>query len=100
MQHTITGGRRQPHHLVGEAVWIIAGIVVMLAFGDALVLLALAVAIVTMTSAWWTYRKVEHRVQRDDAELASVTPLRPALAGQRGPKQASQHVSWGGPSAA
>jgi hypothetical protein len=98
MQHTITSGRRHPHHPIREAAWILAGIIVMLALGDALVLLALAVAI--MTTTWWTYRKVEYRVQRDDAELASVTRLRPALTGQRRPKEASRHVSWGGPSAA
>ena len=100
MQHTITSGRQHPHHPIGEAAWILAGIIVMLAFGDALVLLALAVAIVTTTTAWWTHRKVEYRAQRDDAELASVTRLRPALTGQRRPKEASRHVSWGGPSAA
>ena len=54
MQHTITSGRQHPHHPIGEAAWILAGIIVMLAFGDALVLLALAVAIVTTTTTWWT----------------------------------------------
>jgi hypothetical protein len=32
------------HHPIGEAVWIVAGIIVMFAFGDALTLLALALA--------------------------------------------------------
>lgn len=88
------------HHPIGEAVWIVAGIIVMFAFGDALTLLALALVIVTMTTAWWIDRKVEHRVQRSDAEWASATHLRPALTVQPGREKTSAHASWRGPRAA
>jgi hypothetical protein len=83
-----------------EQFWILAGITVMIAFGDALTLLALAFAIATMTTAWWIYRKVEHRVERNDAEMAPVSHFRPALTGQRDLKKTSAHASWRGPSAA
>jgi hypothetical protein len=88
------------HHPIGEAVWIVAGIIVMFAFGDALTLLALALVIVTMTTAWWIDRKVEHRVGSSDAALASATHLRPALTVQRGREKTSAHASWRGPRAA
>jgi uncharacterized membrane protein len=88
------------HHPIGEAVWIVAGIIVMFAFGDALTLLALALVIVTMTTAWWIDRKVEHRAGSSDAALASATHLRPALTVQRGREKTSAHASWRGPRAA
>jgi hypothetical protein len=65
-------------HGVGTAVfWIVAGIIIAIAFGDALAVLAVAIAIS------WMYRKVEHRLQRRDAEMAPVTRLRPGSTGQR-----------------
>jgi ABC-type bacteriocin/lantibiotic exporter with double-glycine peptidase domain len=88
------------HHPIGEAVWIAAGIIVMFAFGDALTLLALALVTVTMATAWWIDRKVEHRVDRSDAELASATHPRPALTVQRGREKTSAHTSWPGTRAA
>jgi hypothetical protein len=71
---------------------------VVIAFGDALTVLAVAFAIVT--TVWWIYREVEHRVERNDAEMAPVTHLRPALTGQRDLKKTSPQASWRGPSAA
>ncbi|HUO40862.1 MAG TPA: hypothetical protein VMU34_24800, partial [Mycobacterium sp.] len=47
------------------AFWIVVGIVAVIAFGDALTLLALALAIVT--TAWWVFREVEQRVSSGDA---------------------------------
>ncbi|MFZ0904151.1 MAG: hypothetical protein WAN71_09805 [Mycobacterium sp.] len=60
-QSTISGdqGTRYP---VAETLWILAGIILMLAFGDGLTLLVLAFAIVAITAAWWGYRNVEHGV--------------------------------------
>jgi membrane protein implicated in regulation of membrane protease activity len=100
MRHTTISGQHHSHYPIGEAVWIVAGIILMLAFGDALTLLALTFAILTMIAAWWTHRKVGHRVDRNDSELASVTHLRPTLTGQRNPKKTSGHASWRGPNAA
>jgi len=93
--NTISG-----HSPIGEAVWIVAGIIIMFAFGDAFVLSALAFGIVAMTGASWTYRRAERRAERNDAEMAPVTHLRPALTAQRQLKETSAHASWHGPSAA
>jgi hypothetical protein len=84
---------------IGEAVWISAGIIVVLVFGDALVLSALALAIVAITTAWWAYRKVEHGGP-GSTDLASVTALWPASSGRADPKTALAQATWRGPSAA
>ncbi len=86
--NTISG-----HSPIGEAVWIVAGIIIMLAFGDAFVLSALAFGIVTMTGAWLTYRQAERRADRCDTEMAPVTHLRTALTGERHVKKTSGHGS-------
>jgi cbb3-type cytochrome oxidase subunit 3 len=98
MWHTTISGHHGTHHTVAAAVWIVAGIIAVIAFGDALALLAFALAIVS--AAWWIYREVEHRVERNDAEMAPVTHLRRALTGQRDLKKTSAHASWRGPRAA
>ncbi len=87
------------HYPISEAVWIVAGIIMLLAFGDALVLLALGLAIATMAAAWWTYRRVQQSGQRT-ADLAPVTTLRPAFTVQRDPKSTAAQAPWRGPSAA
>ena len=93
--NTISG-----HSTMGEAVWIIAGIIIMFAFGDAFVLSALAFGIVAMPGAWFTHRRDERRAQTTDAEMAAVAHLRPALTAQRTLTKTSTHASWHGPSAA
>jgi hypothetical protein len=80
----------------GEALWILVGTVLLVVFVDPLILLALASA--AGAAAWWAYRKVQHRVEKNHAELASVTQLRPTLAGQR--EKTAAHAPWLGPSAA
>ena len=97
MRNTTISGH---HPAIGEAVWIAAGLIVLIAFGDALIVLALAVAIGFMTMAWWSYRQVEHRGERSDPRLAPVTHLRPALSAQRELNKTSAHALWRGPSAA
>jgi Flp pilus assembly protein TadB len=72
LQNTISGRRGNP---LGEAVWIVAGISVVMAFGDVFVVLALALAIAAMTAAWWVHRQVGQHEERNDARLASVTQL-------------------------
>jgi hypothetical protein len=98
MRHITISGYRGAHDAEAALFWIFAGIIVLIAFGDVLTLLGVAFAIVT--AAWWISRRVEHRVARHDAEMASVTHLRPALTGQRDLKKTSAHASWRGPSAA
>jgi hypothetical protein len=99
MRHTTNCGNHGPHHTIAAAFWILAGIVVVIAFGDALTLFAFAFAIAT--TAWWIYREVDvkHRTERNDTEMARVTRLRPALTGQRDLKKTSPH-SWRGHRAA
>jgi hypothetical protein len=100
MRHITTtiSGHHSAHDVQAALFWIFAGIIVVIAFGDVLTLLAVAFAIVT--TAWWTSRKFEHRVARNDAKMASVTHLRPVLIEQRELKSTTAHASWRGPSAA
>jgi hypothetical protein len=75
-------------HSVGAAVFFIcAGIIIAIAFGDALAVLTVAIAI------WWMYRKVEHRLESTNAEMAPVTRLRPELTGQRDLKSTPARAS-------
>ena len=77
--------------------WIFAALIMVIAFGEALTVLAVAVAIVTGIS--WIYRQVAHRLERRHAEVAPVTYLRPELTGQKLEKT-SAHASRPGPHAA
>lgn len=74
MLQTFSGHRNS--HAFGEAMWIVAGIIVLMAFGDELVLLSLALAIAAMTAAWWIHHRLGHRAETEDAKLAHVTHLR------------------------
>lgn len=102
-QSTISGHRRT-HHTVTAAVWIVAafwivaGIVAVITLGGGLTRLAVALAIVT--TEWWLISEVEHRMERNDAEMAPVTHLRPALTSQPDLKKTSPHAPWRGTSAA
>jgi hypothetical protein len=75
MLQTFSGSRNS--HAFGEAMWIVAGIIVLMAFGDELVLLSLAVAIAAMTTAWWVHHRLGRRALTAEAKLAPVTHLRP-----------------------
>lgn len=79
------------HYPIGEAIWIAAGFIILLAFGDVVIILALAVAAAALIATWWAHRKAEHDVASSDAELAPVTQLRPAVTRRhdvRGPRAA------------
>jgi hypothetical protein len=98
MWHTTISGHHGTHDTVAAAFWVLTGMLAVIAFGDVLTLLAVAFAIVT--TAWWISRKFEHRVEGNDAKMASVTHLRPVLIDQRELKNTAAHASWRGPSAA
>ncbi|SPM34018.1 hypothetical protein MRAB57_1829 [Mycobacterium rhizamassiliense] len=86
MLRTING-----HYPIGEAVWVVAGFIVLMTFGDAVVVLALAIAAAALTATWWIRRKAEHRVAASGAIPASVTQLHPELTHAhhlRGPRAA------------
>jgi len=90
---TTIGGHRG--HPIGEAIWIVAGIIVLMAFGDELVLLALALAVAAMATGWWIHHRVGRRGQTSETEMASVTHLC-----RRNVTKASAHASSRRPSAA
>jgi hypothetical protein len=98
MRHITIRGHHGAHDTEATVFWIFTGIIMVIAFGDVLTLLAVALAIVA--TAWWISRKLEHRVERIDAEMAPVTYLRPAATSQPDLKNTSAPASWRGPSAA
>jgi hypothetical protein len=98
MRHNTDSGLHGSHHTVATALWIFAGIIAVIAFGDVLALTAVALAIVT--TAWWIHRELERRVETEEAEVAAVTHLRPTLIGQRDLKDTSAHTTWRGRRAA
>lgn len=100
MRRNTSTGHHEAHYPVAQSLWILAAIIALLAFGDAVILSALAVPIVVMAATWWTYREAEHRAQRNDAAAASVSHLRRASTGRRDLKKLSPHAPWRGRSAA
>jgi hypothetical protein len=93
-----TSRRSGSHQTLGTAVWVVAGIILAMAFGDVLILLAVAVAIVG--AAWWIYREVARHQSKGDAKMATVTHLGSARAGQRDRRENSAKAPWDGHSAA
>ena len=88
---------RGGHDLEAIAFWIFAGLIVVIAFGDALAVLGIAIAIASVIA--WIYSKVEHRLDSNDEAMAPVAHLRPKLTTQREPK-APADAPWHGPRAA
>jgi hypothetical protein len=87
-QTAISGKRRTGHSIAetlwdwrGEAVWILAGAILLLVFVDPLTLLALGFAAAAVTAPWWTYRRVPHHTELEhsnNAKSAWATPRRPS----------------------
>jgi hypothetical protein len=100
MRHNTITEHHESSYPIAEALWVLAGIILLLALGDILILLALTVAIVAMATVWWAHRTVEHRAQGNGAEVASVTHLRPASTGHRDLKRFTAHAPWRGHSVA
>ncbi len=98
MWHTTIREHHGAHDVEAALFWIFTGIIMVIAFGDVLTLLAIASGIVA--TAWWVSRKLEHREARNDAMTASVTHLRPALTDQRDLKRTPAHSSRRTPHAA
>ncbi len=100
MWHTTTtiSERRDTHFTEAAMFWILAGILVVIAFGDFLTVLAAAFAIAAAIS--WIYRAVEHRLERNGTDMASVRHLRPASTGGRDLENPSAESSWHGTTAA
>lgn len=87
MRQTINRQRPDARLPIAETLWIIAGSVLLLALGDVVILVALALAAAAIATAWWIRRAAGHRALRDDVALAAVSHL---PAGHRGPA----HTPW------
>jgi len=81
MQQTTITEHHGTRYPVAETLWVLAGIILMLAFGDALALLVIALAVVAMAAAWWAHRTIEHRVGSKGHVLAVVAPFVLAVLG-------------------
>ena len=97
MPHTTNSGHRGAYDAEAAVFWIFAGIIVVIAFGDALAVLGIAIAIATVIA--WISSKVERRLDISDEAMAPVAHLRPQLTGQHDPTT-SVPASWHGPRAA
>jgi hypothetical protein len=75
MRQTTIGGHHETRYPIAETLWIVAGIVLVLAFGDSLTLLVLAFAAVAITAAWLIHRRVEHGANGTGHALSLVLPL-------------------------
>ncbi|MGB9225613.1 MAG: hypothetical protein WCB80_20560 [Mycobacterium sp.] len=95
MRQSTISEKHGTHHTVVAEFWILAGVIALVALGDALAVSVVAVAVVI--TAWWIYREVEHRVALKHAAVAPVTHLQPA---QRALKAVAAQPVWHGPHAA
>ena len=75
MQQTAIAGRHESHYPIAETLWVLAGIIVLLAFGDVVALLAVALAIAAMAAAWWIHRRSAHRVGSHGHAAAVIGPF-------------------------
>ncbi len=98
MRHITIGAHRDAHDAETVAFWIFAGIIMVIAFGEALAVLAAVFAIVAAIS--WIYRQVERRFNRSAANAAPVTLLRTELTGHGDPTWTPADPWWHGPRAA
>jgi hypothetical protein len=103
----ITGPQQTDRSLVdrlwnwrAELLWGLAIAVVLFAFVDPVLLVGLVLVIATIAAAGLGFRELSQRAERDDAEPASASQLRPASAGRRDVDPTSTRTAWGGHHAA
>lgn len=87
MRQTIIRQRPDARLPIAETLWVIAGSVLLLALGDVVIVVALALAVATIATVWWIRRTAGRRALRDDVALAAVSHL---PAGHRG----RAHTPW------
>jgi hypothetical protein len=104
---TITGAKQADRSLAetlwdwrAELLWGLAVVVLLFTFVDPVLLVGLLLTIATVAAAWLGFRELLHRADRDDAESAAVTGLRPASSGRRELDRTSPHTAWRGHHAA
>ena len=91
MRQTIIRQRPDSRLPIAETLWIIAGTILLLALGDVVIVLALAVVAAAIASAWWIRRTAGRRGLSSEVTLASVSRL---PTGNREPKKASAPAWW------
>jgi hypothetical protein len=79
MRQTPTG-HYETRYPIAETLWILAGVILMLAYGDGLILLVLAFAIVAITAAWLIHRRAEHGVDGKGHAMSLIVPFISAAA--------------------
>jgi hypothetical protein len=90
MRHTIIR-QRSKAHLIVETLGALAGVVLLLALGDVVIVLSLALAAAVLMTAWWIRRNPGRRARSRDVALASVSHL-PASHWE--PTKARTHTPW------
>lgn len=75
MRRTITSEHARTHNPIAQTLWIGAGIALLLALGDVVLVVALASVAAGMTAARWIRRGAGHRVRSGDVALAAVSRL-------------------------
>jgi predicted PurR-regulated permease PerM len=80
MQQTTITEHHGTRYPVAETLWVLAGFILMLAFGDALALLVIVLAVAAVAAAWWVHRTIEHRVGSKGHALALIAPFVLAVA--------------------
>lgn len=88
MQTATGSGARHP---IAETLWLIAGLILLLALGDVVIVAALALAAVAIAAAWWIRHSAVRRARGGDVGLASVSHL---SAGRREVRKASVPAPW------
>lgn len=76
---------------IASTLWVIAGIILLLALGDVVIVWGLALAAGAIATAWWMRRNAEHRVRSSEVGLAPVSHL---TTEHREPQNASALAPW------
>ncbi|BCZ22978.1 hypothetical protein MYSE111917_10220 [Mycobacterium senriense] len=91
MRQTIIRQRPDARLPIAETLWIIAGTILLLALGDVVIVLTLAVVGAAIANAWWIRRTAGRRALSSAVTLASVSRL---PTGNRERNWASAHAPW------
>ena len=87
MRHTNIRKRSDARYPIADTLWAIAGVILLLALGDVVIVLALALAAAALVTTWWIRHNFAYRARSSDVALASVSHL-PAISCM------SVHSSW------
>ncbi|OBI35035.1 hypothetical protein [Mycobacterium colombiense] len=91
MRQIIIRQRSDARFPIAETLWVIAGTILLLALGDVVIVLTLALAAAAIAAAWWIRRTAGRRALRSEVALASVSHL---PTGNREPTAASARAPW------